>query len=300
MNAELGDVTRSNGAPSARNLLVTVFGDALLPHGPTTAASPRSLAALLASFEVNERLVRTSLTRLVNDGLLLVESVGRRSFYRVAPEALALFERADGRIYGPLHPDWDGSWTIVVIDAAEGSTASRSALRQELAWAGLGTVAPNVMASPVVAAADAAAVVDRLGGFTNVLVTRSQVVEGAGTVSADELAHRAVELGEVAGRYGGFVERFEPFADVDPAEPELAFKLRTLMVASYRRIVLTDPLLPAELLPADWIGNRARVVAAEVYDRCADAAEGFLAGTVELPDGRLTPGRRVGRFAVGR
>lgn len=300
MISGLSDVIRSNGAPSARNLLVTVFGDALLPHGAPTAVSPRSLAALLASFDVSERLVRTSLTRLVNDGLLSVESVGRRSYYRVAPAALALFERADRRIYGPLHPGWDGSWTVVVIDATEGSTASRSTLRQELAWAGLGTVAPNVMASPVVAAADAAAVVDRVGGFTNVLVTRSQVVEGAGTLSADELAHRAVELGAVAGRYREFVERFEPFAEVDTgaAEPELAFKLRTLMVASYRRIVLADPLLPAELLPDGWIGTRARAIAAAVYDRCADAAEDFLAATAELPEGRLTAGERAGRFAV--
>lgn len=298
MSSWLRDVTSSNGAPSARNLLVTVFGDALLPHGDATAVSPRSLAALLASFDVNERLVRTSLTRLVNEGLLAVESTGRRSFYRVAPAALALFERADRRIYGPLHPEWDGSWTIVVIDAGEGSTASRSALRQELAWAGLGTVAPNVMASPVVSAADAAAVVARVGGFTSVLVTRSQVVEGAGTLSADELAHRAVELGAVAERYGEFVTRFEPLAGSDPADPELAFKLRTLMVASYRRIVLADPLLPAELLPEAWIGNTARTVAAAVYDRCADAAEQFLADTAELPAGRLAPGARAGRFAV--
>ena len=45
------------------------------------------------------------------------------------------------------------------------------------------------------------------------------------------------------------------FADVGPAEPELAFKLRTLMVASYRRIVLTDPLLPAELLPGGMVSK---------------------------------------------
>ncbi len=46
----------------ARNLLVTVFGDALLPHGPATSASVASPAQLLASFGCNERLVRTSLT----------------------------------------------------------------------------------------------------------------------------------------------------------------------------------------------------------------------------------------------
>ena len=116
--------TISNGAPSARNLLVTVFGDALLPHGADTAVSVGSLARLLEPFGVSERLVRTSLTRLMNDGLLTSRSVGRRSFYSVAPESVPLFRQADGRIYGTRRPAWDGWWTVVVT--ASSSTPQRT------------------------------------------------------------------------------------------------------------------------------------------------------------------------------
>jgi phenylacetic acid degradation operon negative regulatory protein len=106
---DLREAACSNGAPSARNLLVTVFGDALLPLGAGTTASVAVLTELLGDFGVSERLVRTSLTRLVNDGLLAVESEGRRSSYGVAPDAHDLFRQADERIYRGAGPDWDGS-----------------------------------------------------------------------------------------------------------------------------------------------------------------------------------------------
>jgi len=259
----LRSATISNGAPSARNLLVTVFGDALLPHGADTAVSVSSLAALLEPFAVSERLVRTSLTRLVNDGLLATRAVGRRSFYGVAPASVPLFRQADARIYGSRRAVWDRSWTLVVIDGSEATPAERARLRQRLTWAGLGGVAPNVMASPVVTAEEAALVVGQVGGFRNVLVSRSRLVEGSGTIDEDELARRCAPLDEVAAGYDQFVDRFECLerATLEALEPSDAFKLRTLLVATYRRLVLVDPLLPESLLPEGWAGSRARALA---------------------------------------
>jgi phenylacetic acid degradation operon negative regulatory protein len=291
---DLRSATCSNGAPSARNLLVTVFGDALLPHGDDTPASVGSLAGLLSSFGVNERLVRTSLSRLVNDDLLAVDSEGRRSFYRVAPGAIELFRRADERIYRGGAGEWDGSWTIVVIDGSESTPNRRTKLRQELSWAGLGIVAPNVMASPVVDAEVVASVVARVGGFEQVLVARSSVVEGAGTLGAEELARRCAPLDDIASRYGRFVDRFSRFdaAALARLDVEQSFKLRLLLVAAFRRIVLADPSLPAPLVPADWIGDRARRVAAAVYGAVVERAEAFLLDTVEPALGAVdTTGR---------
>lgn len=287
----LRSATISNGAPSARNLLVTVFGDALLPHGTDTAVSVSSLAALLEPFGVSERLVRTSLTRLVNDGLLSTRAVGRRSFYGVATRSVPLFRQADARIYGSRRATWDRSWTIVVIDGTEATPSERARLRQRLTWAGLGGVAPNVMASPVVTAEEAALVVEQAGGFRNVLVSRSRLVEGAGTIDEEELARRCAPLDEVAAGYDEFVDRFGDIdrSTLDALEPSDAFKLRILLVATYRRLALVDPLLPESLLPEGWAGVRARALAAFVYGGCADAAERHLAATVERPDGSLVP-----------
>ena len=297
---DLRSARTSDGAPSARNLIVTVFGDALLPHGADTEISVGSLAGLLEPFGVNERLVRTSLTRLTNDGLLAVRAVGRRSFYRVAPDALGLFADADDRIYRGATATWDGSWTIVVIDGAESTAAHRARLRQELGWAGLGVVAPNVMASPIVPAATAAAIVERIGVLHNVLVSRSEVVEAGGTLGGDELARRCVDLDAASERYRAFVERFGRFDEAVATEldPAGAFKLRVLLVSSFRRLAVTDPSVPAELLPDPWPGAESRVVLERIYRSIAGRSEAFLHESIEpLPDD-WAPAPVAERFAA--
>ena len=90
---------------------------------------------------MNERLVRTSLTRLARDRILRNERVGRRSVYSIEPASTSLFERAERRIYAGTDdeaPGWDGEWTLAVIDGTASSAAGRTELRRELAgseWA---------------------------------------------------------------------------------------------------------------------------------------------------------------------
>jgi phenylacetic acid degradation operon negative regulatory protein len=141
-----------------------------------------------------------------------------------------------------------------------------------------------------------------MGTFGNVLVSRSRVYDGVGTIDEAELARRCSPVDDVAAKYGSFVDEFEPFdrhtiAAMSPAD---AFKLRTLLVATYRRIVLIDPLLPTSLLPDGWVGAHARALAAHVYGCCVDAAELHLAAVAELPSGSLVPDPvwLHGRFVV--
>ncbi len=60
----------------------------------------------------------------------------------------------------------------------------------------------------------------------------------------------------------GWIGRGEPLADAD------AFTARILLIHHYRRVVLRDPLLPTELLPADWPGRAARNSAARSIADC--------------------------------
>lgn len=293
--ADLDGAACSDGAPSARNLLVTVFGDIVAPIGPATELSVQALTAVLADFGVNERLVRTSLTRLVNDDLLTSRSRGRRSAYRVAPLAADLFAAADERIYRGRPDPWDGHWTVVVLDGAESTADRRQELRQELMSIGLGVVAPNVLASPVVAPAGAAAAVSRIGGFEQVVVMRSTVVPGAGLSDPEALARRCVDIERVEEAYTVLAARFAAFDDALLAglDDRLAAKLRLLVVSTFRRLVLADPMLPAELLPSDWVGDRARAEAARLYSAVSDRADRHLAGVLGLPvstePGRFRP-----------
>src|SRR5437868_13070404 len=98
--------------PRARSLIVTVWGDALAPHGGIVWLA--GLIRLMAQFGMNERLVRTSVFRLVRDGWLTAQTRGRRSRYRLTREGQRRFEQAHHRIYAPYAQRWDGDWEIAV------------------------------------------------------------------------------------------------------------------------------------------------------------------------------------------
>jgi phenylacetic acid degradation operon negative regulatory protein len=52
-----------------------------------------------------------------------------------------------------------------------------------------------------------------------------------------------------------------------------ALIVRLLLIQEFRRIVLRDPALPPDLLPAGWLGEEARRLAADIYGRVLAAAE---------------------------
>src|SRR5580700_2655325 len=80
------------------SLIVTLFGDCIMPRGGTIALG--SLIELAAPFGLNERLVRTATARLAQDGWLAARRVGKRSEYRLTEGGRAQFAEATERIYG--------------------------------------------------------------------------------------------------------------------------------------------------------------------------------------------------------
>src|SRR4051812_48137030 len=97
--------------PRSKSLVMTIFGDAIVPHGGSIWLG--SLIELLAPFGVNDRLLRTSVFRLSQEGWLVAHRDGRRSAYTILPEAMPRFAHAYRRIYAPLETHWDGKWTLV-------------------------------------------------------------------------------------------------------------------------------------------------------------------------------------------
>ena len=80
------------------SLIVTLFGDAIMPRGGAIALG--SLIALAAPFGLNERLVRTATARLAKDGWLKGRRAGKLSEYRLSRDGRERFADATKRIYG--------------------------------------------------------------------------------------------------------------------------------------------------------------------------------------------------------
>jgi len=270
---------RDRGMPSARNLLATVFGDVVAPHD--AAVPVQALAQLLEPLGASERLVRTSLTRLVRDGILRNERIGRRSVYSIDPQARPLFQQADERIYNGRQLEWDGRWTLAVIDGTSSTAHERTVLRRELGWLGLGPIAPNVLASPNVSPQTVTAALERIGGDHHVLVTRGAAADGTSTMSSEEIARRSTPVQDLSDRYTEFIDRFGPCSTAldrtrEPS-PQDCCSLRLLSIAVFRRVALADPGLPGRLLPDDWSGQVARELVASLYHRAREPADAWIA-----------------------
>jgi phenylacetic acid degradation operon negative regulatory protein len=250
--------------PRSKSLVMTVFGDAIVPHGGLAWLG--SLIELLAPFGVNDRLLRTSVFRLAQEGWLVSQRDGRRSHYTITPEAAQRFARAFRRVYAAPNVHWHGSWTFVL--GTNGlSTAERATLRKELLWEGYSVVAQGIAGHP---AGDAEALDDLLGRLDmrgKVYVVQAAQLPGVQGKPLADLIAEGWDLREVAAGYERFIARFAPLRALlaGGVTPERAFVVRTLLIHAYRRVQLHDPQLPVELLPEPWPGAAAYELARELY-----------------------------------
>lgn len=273
--------------PRSKSLVVTIFGDSIVPHGGMVWLG--SLIELLAPFGVNERLLRTSVFRLAQEGWLGAQRDGRRSSYAITAPAMQRFAHAYRRIYAPLNHRWDGSWTLVINGDGALNAAERSALRKELLWEGYGAIASGIMGHPAAEAVVLDELLQRLGLAGKVFVVQGKALRQVCGRPLTDLLASGWDLSEVATAYRQFIERFAPLAALlhQPAcsfTPEQAFVMRTLVIHAYRRVQLHDPQLPLELLPAPWPGSQAYQLAREIYLAVQAMAEQHIDAALRKED----------------
>lgn len=260
---------RLDKPPRTAFLIVTVWGDAVVPRGGSLWLG--TLQAILDAFGRNEGQVRTAMSRLAEEGWLLRARRGRLSFYRLGPRGEDGFASAARRIYDPPRaglPPWDGAFRMVLsADAAVAEALSRR---------GFVPLSPGLL---VGTDGDP----DELPAAPTLLATPRSPAEGAALVAQAWSA-----LPDVAEGYRRFARTFAPLsaADIPPAE---ALPLRLLLVHEYRRVALRDPALPPPLLPPAWPGAEARASAAALYRRLLPPAEAWLDEHGRAEGGPLPP-----------
>ena len=173
------------------------------------------------------------------------------------------------------------------------STAQRDALRKELAWEGFGLIAPGLLAHP---SADHESLLDILQGtgtHDKVVVLRARSLGALASRPLQDLVKDCWRLEAITADYRLFLERFRPVlravASSRGVGPEQCFAVRALLIHEFRRVLLRDPQLPRQLLPADWPGDTARQLCAELYSATHRGAEEHVMGVLETADGRLPP-----------
>jgi len=273
----------------AKSLIVTIYGDAIAPHGGTVWLG--SLIRLVAPLGLNERLVRTAVLRLSRDAWLTSTQIGRRSYYSLTETGRRRFEDAHRRIYAVPRANWNGRWTIAVISSNGLSPAARERVRRELTWQGFGSLGPNCMAHPDADVDAVRHVLQDRDALGSVVLFDSENLGGRTSQPLLDLVRNCWDIEQLAEGYRGFLDRFRPLlhalhATNDP-EPQSCFLIRTLLIHEYRRVLLRDPQLPEELLQADWTGTAARVLCRNLYRLTQQPAERHLMSSLETADGPL-------------
>ena len=280
----------------ANSLLITVYGDAIAPRAQSVWLG--SLIDLIALFGLSPRLVRTSAFRLTADDWFVATRIGRRSYYGLSEVGLLRVQHADRRIYEFKLPEWDGQWTLVMLDASLRASA-RQHLRRELLWESFGQVSPTLFAHPHADHRSLADILKAAKAEDKVAVLSAASLDTYARKPLQTIMHDTFKLTEVALAWKQFTARFAPMAEALPTlTPTEAFFVRTLLIHEYRRVLLRDPNLPEALLPADWPGIAARQLCETLYRGLLTGSEVYLCEQVETADGMLvkTPEGIAGRL----
>lgn len=269
----------------ANSVLITIYGDAIAPRRQSVWLG--SLITLVELFGLAPRLVRTSAFRLTADDWFVATRIGRRSYYGLSDVGLLRVQHADRRIYEFNLPEWDGRWTLVVLDNAMRASV-RQHLKRELLWESFGQLAPNVFAHPHVDHRSLQEIVKAARAEELVAVLSAESIESYSRKPLQTIMHETFKLTQVEHAWKQFIARFAPVAEeLEGLSQAEAFFVRTLLIHEYRRVLLRDPNLPEALLPADWPGVHARQLCETLYRGLLASSEQFLFAQVETSDGPL-------------
>lgn len=229
---------------TARSVVLSV----LLGAHPAWAPAA-DLVRLTGDFGIREATLRVALTRMVGAGDL----VRSRDGYRLSDRLLARQRRQDAAI-DPRRLPWDGRWTMLVVTSVGAEARERAALRTTLHNKRFGELREGVWLRPANVATDLA---DHVADRVRVMSARDD--------DPVDLAARLWRLPEWMADARGLLADMTAATDMPG---------RFGVAAAMVRHLLTDPVLPDELLPPDWPGEALRVAyhefAAELVARRDD------------------------------
>ncbi len=196
------------------------------------------LVKLTADFGIKEPTLRVALTRMVGAGDLVRSADG----YRLSDRLLARQRRQDDALAPKTQP-WDGTWHTLVITSIGTDARTRSSFRKLLVDSRFGELREGVWLRPDNLRVDLDA---EIAVRVRVLHSRDD--------APGELADRLWNLDRWAATAAALLDEMAAATDV----PD-----RFVAAAAMVRHLLADPVLPPELLPADWPGDRLRVAYSE-------------------------------------
>ena len=177
--------------------------------------------------------MRVALTRMVSAGDLVRSADG----YRLSNRLLARQRRQDEAISLRVRP-WRGYWTTLIVTSVGTDARTRATLRTTLHGKRFGELREGVWMRP-----------DNLDlDLDSDIRARVRILKARDDTPA-QLAAQLWDLPAWARGGHRLLDEMAAASDIPR---------RFVVAAAMVRHLLTDPMLPAELLPADWPGAQLR------------------------------------------
>jgi phenylacetic acid degradation operon negative regulatory protein len=213
---------------TARSVVLSV----LLGAHPAWA-SASELIRLTADFGIKEATLRVALTRMVGAGDLIRSADG----YRLSDRLLARQRRQDDAMRPRVRP-WRGEWVVAIVTSVGTAARTRATMRTTMHGKRFGELREGVWMRP-----------DNLDVDLDPDVHNRLRVLKARDEAPEELARQLWDLATWAESGHALLDEMARASDIPG---------RFVVAAAMVRHLLTDPVLPAELLPDDWPGAPLR------------------------------------------
>jgi len=273
----------------ANSLILTIFGDSICSHGGTIWLG--SLIKMVQRLGVNQRLVRTSVFRLTEKGVLQSQQIGRRSFYSLTEKGFRQFATAAERIYRYHDAVWDGEWRLVFTTFNDKLVEQRERLQKELVWLGFSRLAAGIYGHPTADLTKVGEIIHEMELSDSITTMQARVKDREPVKSSANLVKYCFQFDVMKDEYQVFIRQFKGILKTAKSnlnkDEELCFLLRTLLIHQYRRILLREPELPHELVPTNCLSHQARELTENLYKQIAPQAENYLMQMGESEKGRL-------------
>ncbi len=259
-SSEMIDMLGELGTPPVWSLVITVFGDSVMPRGGVISAS--ALSSIFHRLSIRGEALRVALHRLAKDGWIVRHRFGRNSHYALSDRGRAKFLPASRRIYA-VAPVLNGPWRLVALRKPPLPETAMSK-------AGFLQISPTLFLGPRQAGKPPA------NGEAIVGDVRHLPDWARSALAPEPLQMDYQRLHSVLS------EQMATLRTAAGPEPLDAVGLRTLIIHHWRRLLLRHADLPLEVMPEGWCGEDCRGLVLALHETLSRSADPWLDGAIGL------------------